>query len=65
MKIKIYSLSILLFILCFTSILSQPIDKEYNKHIEKFFSLVNVDKYDEAIDYIYSNNPWMKLKQMI
>jgi len=41
---------------------AQPVVKDYTKHIDKFFSLYNSGKLAEAVDYIYSSNPWMKQK---
>lgn len=41
---------------------SQPADKSYKQQIEKFFALVQNNKYGEAIDYIYGGNKWMKAK---
>ena len=31
---------------------------DYNKVINKFFSLIDQDKTDDAIDFIFSNNKW-------
>ena len=41
---------------------SQITDKGYQPMLDKFFSMIKDGKYTDAVDYIYSSNPYMKLK---
>jgi hypothetical protein len=41
---------------------SQTIDTEYTKQVDNFFSLYVDGKPVEAVDRLYSNNPWMATK---
>ena len=43
-----------------TQLLSQQSDKGYMGAVNQFFTLIQQEKYDEAVDHIYSTNPWMK-----
>lgn len=43
-----------------TQLLSQQSDKGYMGAVNQFFTLIQQGKYDEAVDHIYSTNPWMK-----
>jgi hypothetical protein len=62
MKIKFHLFLLQLFILFSVKLLSQPIDNEYKKNIKEFFSMINDEKFDDAVDYMYSSNPWIKSK---
>ena len=37
-------------------------DTSYQEYIEGFFTRFDKGEYNEAIDYIYSSNPWINLK---
>jgi hypothetical protein len=60
---KLLFIKTFIFLLAFTySAKAQPVVKDYNKLVDQFFSLYSSGKLAEAVDYIYSTNPWMKQK---
>lgn len=42
---------------------TQKINRDFNKQIERFFLLVSTEKFEEAIDTLYSYNPYSESKQ--
>jgi hypothetical protein len=52
--------AIVAILLITTPLISQPSGKGYMDAVNQFFSLIQQGKYNEAVDHIYSSNPWMK-----
>ncbi len=59
MKLRILFVTICMMAIPF-SVYSQSLDKGYLKQVENFFALVKENKYADAVDYLYTPNPWIK-----
>ena len=66
MRIKILLMSVSVIIMFSIYILhgdaQEKSSARYQEIIDSFFSQVKMGKYQEAIDYVYSDNPWLTAK---